>query len=329
MPPRLSLVSSLCIAPRFQSCLGLGLGLSFSILVAGCASTAPTPAAAPSESMQPSAQVPHVFGNVPARFKFDATEAYLVDTHSGAVLYEFNSDARLQPGSLAKLMTFYLALNALSEKRVSLTSKVTVGDDVAAIAKDPTLSRMFLKRGQQVAFEDLLYGMMVHSGCDAAQAIADQLAGDAPSFVVKMNTEARRLGMTNTNFAQPNGLPAPGEYTTAHDMVILARALIREHPGATTYTSRHYFAFNGVNQKNTNGLLFLDSRVLGLKTGHVEQAGFHLVALARVKNAEFVSAVMGAPSDFRRTNDSELLVGWAFANFGGTSDTSQRAGNVH
>jgi D-alanyl-D-alanine carboxypeptidase (penicillin-binding protein 5/6) len=157
--------------------------------------------------------------------------------------------------------------------------------------------------------------MMVHSGCDAAQAIADYLAGDAPTFVAGMNAEAQRLGMKNTSFKQPNGLPEPGEYTSAHDMAILAMAVVRDHPNATTYTSRRHFKFNGVNQNSTNGLLFLDPRVDGLKTGHVQEAGFHLVALAHDQDATFISAVLGAPTDFRRVNDSELLLDWAFANF--------------
>ena len=290
------------------------LWIAASMLVVGCASVAPQPSATP-ESAAPRPRPAKVFGSVPAQFKLDATEAYLIDNNSGTVLYELNADTRLEPGSLAKLMTFYLALNALTAKRISLKSNVIIGSDVAAIAKDRTLSRMFLRQGQQVSFQDLLYGMMVHSGCDAAQAIADYLAGDSASFVAQMNSEAQSLGMMNTHFTQPNGLPEPGEYTTAHDMVILARAVLRDHPEATTYTSRRYFAFDGVKQKNTNGLLFLDSRVEGLKTGHVRAAGFHLVAFARSNNDEMVSAVMGAPTDFRRTNDSELLIGWAFANF--------------
>jgi D-alanyl-D-alanine carboxypeptidase (penicillin-binding protein 5/6) len=284
------------------------------ILITGCTSVKQGASTTP-ETAPPSPPPARVYGNVPVPFKFSATEGYLIDLHTGTVLYEYNADARLQPGSLAKLMTFYLALNALSEKRVSLDTTVTIGPDAAALAKDPGLSRMFVKLAQQVAFQDLLYGMMVHSGCDAAQAIADHIGGDSPRFVAMMNSQAKQLGMANTHFAQPNGLPEPGEYTTARDMAILARAVVTQHPEGLTYTSRRNFTFNKVAQRSTNALLFLDSRVKGLKTGHIQEAGFHLVAYAQSGDTEFISAVLGAPTDERRAMDSELLLNWAFANF--------------
>ena len=121
--------------------------------------------------------------------------------------------------------------------------------------------------------------------------------------------------MINTHFANPIGLPVPGEYTTARDLVTLARVLVEQHPEAPEYTSRKYFRFNGFNQPNTNGLLFLDSRVRGLKTGHVRVAGFHLVALAETGHLELISAVMGAPSERSRVANSYKLLEWAFDTF--------------
>ena len=283
-------------------------------VITGCTTVAQGPATSV-ETGPPSPPPAKVYGNVPVPFKFSATEGYLIDLHTGTVLYDYDADTRVQPGSLAKLMTFYLALNALSQKQVALDTKVTIGPDAAALAQEPALSRMFVKLGQQVAFQDLLYGMMVHSGCDAAQAVADHLGGDSPRFVALMNSQAEQLGMLNTHFAQPNGLPEPGEYTTARDMTILARAVVTQHPEGLTYTSRRNFKFNNIAQRSTNTLLFLDSRVKGLKTGHVQEAGFHLVAYAQSGDVEFISAVLGAPTDERRTMDSELLLNWAFANF--------------
>ena len=298
-------------------------------VAAGCASTAP-PSAPVAQASPAGGTSAYVFGNVPVNFRYDAKEAYLINARTGTVLYDLNSKERLEPGSVAKLMTFYITLNALSAKQVSLDSKATIGPDVGAVLRNQTLSRMYLKVGQKVSLEDLLYGMMVHSGCDAALAIADFLSGDSRTFVAKMNSEAARLGMTNTNYTQPNGIPEPGEYTTAHDMAVLAQAVIREHPEATKYTSQRYFKFNGVRQQNTNGLLFLDTRVEGLKTGHVDAAGFHVVAFARSDNDEFICAVMGAPSDFRRTNDGELLLDWAFNNFGtGSHRQNNSAASAH
>ena len=295
-----AIVTELQQTRRFRFRSSLVLWSLLSTLIAGCASVAHAPAVNPphtSQAVEPETtrrvSPPRVYGDMPVPFQPGVTEAYLVDVHSGTALYAYNADTQIQPGSLAKLMTFYIALNALSSKRISLTSTVTIGQDAAALAQDPTLSRMFLQVGQQVTFEDLLYGMMVHSGCDAALAIADYLAGDGPTFVAQMNSEAERLGMTNTHFTQPNGLPERGEYTSAHDMVILALAVIRDHPEATTYTACQRFSFNGHDQGNTNGLLFVDARVLGLKTGHIKAAGFHLVAFARDGDDQFVSGRAG------------------------------------
>lgn len=227
------------------------------------------------------------------------------------MLYAYKADQRLQPGSLTKLMTFYLTLNALSAKRLSLDTLVPVGDDAAALASDPTLSRMHLKRGQRVRVRDLLFGMMVHSGCDAAQALADYEGGTSAAFVASMNHEAQRLGMLNTHFANPMGLPVPGEYTTAKDMATLGRVLVKEHPEALEYTSKQRFKFNGFNQASTNGLLFLDPRVKGLKTGHVQEAGFHLIGLTETGDLQLISAVMGAPSAKSRVVNSYELIIWA------------------
>jgi len=308
---------------------GAALAATLMLIAAGCASTTP-PIAAPPPQASPSAGArPYVFGDVPAAFRYDAKEAYVVNNRTGTLLYALNSNERLQPGSLAKLMTFYITLNALRAKQVSLDSKVTIGPDVGLVTKDNSLSLMYLKVGQKVALEDLIFGMMVHSGCDAALAIADFVSGDSRVFVAKMNSEAVRLGMTNTNFTQPNGLPEPGEYTTAHDMALLAQAVVREHPEATKYTSQRSFKFNGIKQRNTNGLLFLDPRVVGLKTGHVHEAGFHVVAFARGGDDEFICAVMGAPSDFRRTNDGELLLDWAFGNFGAQAKQRHAAASAN
>ena len=300
----------------------LGLSFTLSILAAACASQVPrsqqteaTHAVARPKANPVEPGSPRTYGNVPVPFQLVGKEMYLVQAKNDAALLELNADAHLQPGSLAKLMTFYIALNALSNKKVSLTSKVTVGKDAAALARDGTLSRMFLRLGQQVTLEDLLYGMMVHSGCDAALAIADYLGGNAGNFVVQMNSEAERLGMVNTHFTHPSGLPEPGEYSCARDMATLALAVIREHPDATTYTSRQSFSFNGHNQVSTNELLARDPRVLGLKSGHVQEAGYHLVAFARSDQGEFVSVVMGEPSEDQRTMQSEVLLWWAYENY--------------
>jgi D-alanyl-D-alanine carboxypeptidase (penicillin-binding protein 5/6) len=296
---------------RARIILARALTLGWVILVAGCAAQTAAPAA-PNPVAIEKTPARHIFQNAQAPFPPDATSAYVVDSQTGTVLYDYNSDDRMQPGSLAKLMTLYLVLDAINEKGTSLDTKVTILEDAAQLAKDPTISRMLLEQGQRVTIRDLLYGMMVHSGCDAAVALADWVAGDSVKFVAMMNDKARHLGMNNTYFAKPNGLPVPGEYSSARDMTLLAMSVTRQHPEAFTYTSARYFNFNNVNQRSTNGLLFLDPRVNGLKTGHVEEAGFHLVASARRGELQIISSLLGASSDSKRTTESEVLLKWAF-----------------
>ncbi len=286
---------------RLIAARSLAPGLVF--LLASCAAQT-LPPVAPTRLATSGAPPPYIFQNVPASFRIDAAAAYVVESQTDTVLYEYNSDARIQPGSLAKLMTLYLVLDAIDEQRISLDSRVTITEDVAQLAKDPAVSLMFLRQGQQVPVRDLLYGMMVSSGCDAALALANAVGGNSVTFVIAMNARARRLGMTNTNFATPNGLPVPGQVTTAHDMAILALAVIKQHPEAFVYTSRRSYEFNRIRQRNTNGLLFIDPRVNGLKTGHVREAGFHLLASAKSEDLQLVSLVLGTQSHTRRTLES-------------------------
>lgn len=288
-----------------------GLALVLLTVVAGCTTQAHNAPVTPAQTAALAGPQAWTLDHIQVPFTLDATEAYMMEGHTGTVLYTYNADQRLQPGSVTKLMTFYLTLNALSAKRLSLETLVPVGDDAAALANDPTLSRMHLKRGQRVTVKDLLFGMMVHSGCDAAQALADYEGGTSDAFVASMNREAQRIGMLNTHFANPMGLPVPGEYTTAKDMATLGRVIVQAHPEALEYTSKRRFKFNGFNQASTNGLLFLDPRVKGLKTGHVQEAGFHLIGLTETGDLQLISAVMGVPSAKGRVVDSYELIVWA------------------
>ncbi len=295
-------------AVRYRS-VGVRI-LTAAVLIAaltGCASEQ----SAPPYYIPPPRPV-QTYENVPARFPFDAHSAYVIEGRTGTILYESKAQDRMQPGSSAKLMTFYITLNAIKQNRISLDTNVVVGKEAADVAKDPTLSRMMLNLGQQVTVRQLLYGMMVHSGCDAAVALADLIGGNSDHFVVMMNDEAERIGMVNSHFAMPNGLPMPGEYVTAEDMALLGRTVANEFPEAVTFTSRTYYSFNGYNQQNTNPLLFMDARVNGLKTGHVDEAGFHLIASATTPGLEVISAVMGSPTMHDRAVNSENVLDWVF-----------------
>ena len=271
-------------------------------------------AKAPAVEPVPLSQI-RVYGGVQAPFSLDARAAMLLDGHSGAVLYAFNEHEKMQPASLAKMMTFYLTLKALAQKRITLDTQVTISKQAWELSMNRSVSRMFLRVGQQVPVHDLLYGLVVSSGNDAAVALAEYLAGSAEAFVSQMNAEAARLGLTETHFMNPDGLPADGQYTTAADMAKLGRDLVERFPNALTYTSAKYFTFDKIRQPNFNALLFHDSRVNGIKTGHVNAAGYHLVASADSNGMELISCVLGAPSESQRWIQSEKLIAWAFRTF--------------
>lgn len=281
-----------------------------------------------SRATAPAAAVPlnqiHVFGNLPAPFAVAGSAAELVAVHSGTMLYAFNEHVRTQPASLAKMMTFYLTLQALKQGRITLDTRMPVSEAAWRLSLNDSVSRMFLQVGQQIAVHDLLYGLMVSSGNDAAVVLSEYLAGSSAAFAEEMNKKAAELGMTDTHFTNPDGLPTPGEYTTAADMVKLGRALLENFPEALKYTSTKIFTFNTVgpqnrpvtiSQRNFNTLLFYDSRVNGIKTGHVDEAGYHLVASAHGENLDLISAVFGTSSMESRRVETDKLLEWAFQTF--------------
>jgi D-alanyl-D-alanine carboxypeptidase (penicillin-binding protein 5/6) len=266
----------------------------------------------------------HVFDNLPAPFAVEGSSADLVALHSGTVLYAFNEHVKTQPASLAKMMTFYLALEALKQGRITLDTMMPVSDAAWRLSLNDTVSRMFVQVGQKVAVHDLLYGLMVSSGNDAAVVLAEYLAGSGAGFADEMNKKAAEIGMTDTHFTNPDGLPTPGEYTTAADMVKLGRVLLEDFPDAPKYTSTKIFTFNTtgpegrpvtISQRNFNTLLFYDSRVNGIKTGHVDEAGYHLVASAHSDDIDLISAVFGTTSMEKRRVETDKLLEWAFQTF--------------
>jgi serine-type D-Ala-D-Ala carboxypeptidase (penicillin-binding protein 5/6) len=256
-----------------------------------------------------------VLGNNPAPFALDARSAMLTEFHSGVVLYAYNEHLRIQPASLAKIMTFYITLEALKNSKLTLDTSVNISEKAWRLSVDQTVSKMFLEVGQQVPVKQLLYGLMVSSGNDAAMALAEYLGGSEEGFVVMMNDYCHRLGLNETRFASPDGLPEPDQYTTASDMVKLATLVMKQFPNSLEYTSAKEFTFHQITQRNWNTLLLYDARVDGMKTGHVDEAGFHLVATAHADNMRLVSALMGAPNAEKRRTETEKLLAWAFRSF--------------
>jgi serine-type D-Ala-D-Ala carboxypeptidase (penicillin-binding protein 5/6) len=236
--------------------------------------------------------------------------AWLVaDMSSGQILASEKPDERFEPASLTKLMTAYLVFTALHEKRLSLDQQVRVSERAW---KAPG-SRMFIEPGKPVTVEQLIEGMEVQSGNDACIALAEAVAGSQDVFVQMMNREVQRLGMSNTHFVNPTGLPDPQHYSTAHDIYLLATALIRDFPAEyARYYSQKEFTYNNITQRNRNRLLWLDPSVDGVKTGHTEAAGYCLVASSKHGPRRLISVLLGAGSEQMRAEESLKLLNWGY-----------------
>lgn len=248
----------------------------------------------------------------------DARAWILMDYASGKVLAEGNADEKLDPASLTKLMTSYVVGQALKAGKIHLTDTVTVGKDAWATG-NPQLrgsSLMFLKPGDQVSVADLNKGVIIQSGNDASIAIADYVAGSQDSFLSLMNSYAQKLGLSNTTFKTVHGLDAPGQFSTARDMALLGKALIRDVPDEYAIHKEKEFTFNNIRQPNRNRLLWSSNlNVDGMKTGTTNGAGYNLVASATQGDMRLISVVLGAKTDRVRFNESEKLLTWGFRFF--------------
>ncbi len=257
----------------------------------------------------------HVLGGekilIPQPPKLAATSYLLEDANSGKVFAEKNPDERLAPASLTKIMTVYVVFRELAAGNLQLTDQVTVSKNAW---KTPG-SRMFIEVNRKVALEDLLKGIIIASGNDASVAVAEQVAGDEATFAQMMNQQAERLGMKNSHFSNATGLPAEDHYTTARDLVILTRALIKEFPEYYKWSSMQEFTYNKIKQHNRNKLLWRDKAVDGVKTGHTEEAGYCLVASAKRDDMRLISVVMGTRSTSARAGESQALLNYGYRFF--------------
>ncbi|CAM4447104.1 MAG: D-alanyl-D-alanine carboxypeptidase DacC [Legionella sp.] len=247
----------------------------------------------------------------PAAPILNAKAYILIDVNSGKIIAEKNSEERLPPASLTKMMTLYVVSNALQHEQIHLTDLVRVSKEAWKIGG----SRMFIKEGQQVPVEDLLKGIIVDSGNDACVAMAEHVGGTENSFTDLMNQQAQNLGMKNSHFTDSTGLPDANLYTTAKDLAILGRALVVDFPQYYEWYKQKWFTYNGIRQPNRNRLLWRDNQVDGLKTGHTNEAGFCLVSSAKRDNMRLLAVVLGEPSDSSRADDSEKLLNYGFRFF--------------
>ena len=238
-----------------------------------------------------------------------AAKAWLLyDFTSSQEIASANEHERIEPASLTKLMTAYLAFSALKQKTLTLDQVVPVSERAW---KQPG-SRMFIEPRKLVNVEELLHGMITQSGNDACIALAEAIAGSEEVFVQMMNREAQRLGMKDTNFVNATGLPDPKHYSTAYDLGLLAAALIRDFPEYYPLYAEREYRYNNITQANRNRLLWLDPNVDGMKTGHTEEAGYCLIASAKRGTRRLLSVVLGTNSDAARAQESLKLLNYGF-----------------
>ena len=248
---------------------------------------------------------------VPSPPRINASSYLIMDYHSGRLVVNENVDKRVEPASLTKIMTVYIAAREIAAGKIKLDEKVHVSEKAWRM----TGSRMFIEVNKQVTVEELLHGIIIQSGNDASVALAEHIAGDEDGFAQIMNQQAKILGMVNTNFVNSSGLPHPDHYTTAMDLTLLARALIRDYPEVYAMHSIKEYTFNGVKQTNRNNMLWRDESVDGIKTGHTESAGYCLVASAMRGDMRLISVVMGADGENPRINMTQALLSYAFRFF--------------
>ncbi len=255
---------------------------------------------------------------VPAPPQFDAKAWILMDAATGSVLLENNADQKLPPASLTKLMTSYVLSAEIETGRVRNEDMVPVSPRAWAQspefdAKNNGSSLMFIAPDKPVSLLELHRGIVISSGNDATVAVAEYLAGTEAAFVDMMNQHAQKLGMTNTHYVNTHGLDTPEHYSSARDLATLARAIVqtKDYP----LHKEREFTYNGIKQQNRNGLLWTDSSVDGLKTGHTSGAGYCLVASALRDGTRLISVVLGAPSIKEREADSSALLNYGFRFF--------------
>ncbi|NCN44033.1 MAG: serine-type D-Ala-D-Ala carboxypeptidase [Piscirickettsiaceae bacterium CG_4_9_14_3_um_filter_43_564] len=260
------------------------------------------------ETPSPTPIVPHVTPSAP---NIQATAYVLVDFDSGKTIASKDPESRIEPASLTKIMTGYVVISELKNGTIQMNDEVTISTKAWQMPG----SRMFIEVGKKVTVQDLIKGMVIQSGNDASVALAEHVAGSEEVFAELMNRYAQSLDMTDTHYVNATGLPHPDHYTTAKDLAILTKALIKNFPDEYKWYSEKKFTYNGITQYNRNKLLWQDASVDGLKTGHTESAGYCLVTSAKRDNMRLISVLLGAESAKQRVQESQKLLNYGFRFF--------------
>ena len=250
---------------------------------------------------------------VPPPPDVDGKSWVLMDYATGQILASKEPDLRVEPASITKVMTDYVVSAQLVAGKIHMTDPVTISEHAwRAGGAGTDGSTSFLKLNSQVPLKDLLYGMIIQSGNDAAIALAEHTAGSEQAFAGLMNAYAKQLGMVNSNFQNASGYPIANHYTTAHDIAILSRALIHDFPEDYAISAVKEFEWNGIKQHNRNTLLWRDPSVDGIKTGHTSGAGYCLAASAKQGESRMIAIVMGASSEKARADSAMALLNYGF-----------------
>jgi len=251
--------------------------------------------------------------------KITSRSAILMDMHSGRVLFSHNADERMQPASITKILSLYIADESITMGQASLSDPVKISRK----AWQTGGSKMFVQAGNSIPLDELIKGIAVVSANDASVALAEHIGGSVERFVAQMNNKARELGMFDSKFVNPNGLPAKGQFSTARDMVVLARYYLQRFPQAVNLHSVQYFTYNNITQRNRNTLLRDYPDADGLKTGWVAKAGYHIIATAKRGNTRLIAVVMGAKNPGIRSREAEKLLDEGFRIVGEQNHSRQ------
>ncbi|MEZ5454784.1 MAG: D-alanyl-D-alanine carboxypeptidase family protein [Lysobacteraceae bacterium] len=296
------------------SCLFWSMG---ALAQAPAAGPVPAPVPKPVAAPAPAPQPPGIEGSA----------WLLMDYGTGQVLMGHDIDKRVEPASITKVMTSYVVSAEIKAGKLSPDDQVRISENAWRGGGGGTDgSTSFLPVNSTIALKDLLHGMIIQSGNDASIALAEHVAGSEEAFASLMNAYAERIGMTGSHFVNAHGLPHPDHYSTAHDIALLSRALIRDFPEDYAIYKLKEMTLNGITQHNRNTLLWRDPSVDGIKTGHTASAGFCLAASAERDGMRLISVVMGSSGEKKRADDSQALLNFGFRFF--ESHTIYTAGQV-
>ena len=234
-----------------------------------------------------------------------------MEAASGHILTAQNKDEKIAPASFAKVLTLYVVYDMIRNGKIKLTDEIYISKK----AWETGGSKMYLELGSKVPLEEIIKGIAIVSGNDACVAVAEHISGSTEMFVKVMNETAQKLGMTNSHFDNPHGLPSTQQYTTAYDMAVLARRYINEFPEALKIHSTLEYTYSGIRQDNRNTLLRKDASVDGLKTGFVAEAGYHLLATAKRDERRLIAVVMGDKNRAIRAEEALKLLNYGYRNF--------------